>query len=58
MSTSPTNETPMDGSTAADGVVPLLRTLGDVDAAVCVDGVCAVPVTAAERTDETRGADE
>jgi hypothetical protein len=54
MTTSPTDETPMDESTAAVGVVPLLRTLGDVDAAVCVDGVCAVPVA----TDETRGADE
>ena len=54
MSTSPTDATPTDESTAADGVVPLLRTLGDVDAAVCVDGVCAVPVTTAETTDETR----
>jgi len=53
MTTSPTNET-----MSAAHVVPLLRTLGDVDAAVCVDGVCAVPVTTAETTGETRGADE
>jgi hypothetical protein len=49
MTTSPTDET-----IPADRVVPLLTPLGDVDAAVCVDGVCAVPVT----TDETLGADE
>jgi hypothetical protein len=28
---------------AADGAVPLLRPLGDADAAVCTHGFCAVP---------------
>jgi hypothetical protein len=28
---------------AASGITPLLRTLGDADAAVCTDGFCAVP---------------
>ena len=29
--------------TLPGGAVPLLRTLGDANAAVCVDGVCEVP---------------
>ena len=28
---------------AATGYAPLLRPLGDADAAVCTDGFCAVP---------------
>jgi len=31
----------------ASKATPLLRTLGDPDAAVCVDGFCEVPGTAA-----------
>ena len=34
---------------------PLLQTLGDPAAAVCVDGFCAVPETDADTTN-TRGA--
>jgi|HubBroStandDraft_3_1064219.scaffolds.fasta_scaffold261112_2 hypothetical protein len=41
--------------TAAPAPTPLLRTLGDADAAVCADGFCAVP--AAEAATQT-GADK
>jgi hypothetical protein len=34
-------------SAAATGVTPLLRSLGDADAALCIDGFCAVPPAAA-----------
>ena len=37
-STGPGGAVPLPG-----GAVPLLRTLGDANAAVCVDGVCEVP---------------
>jgi hypothetical protein len=41
---------------------PLLQTLGDPAAAVCVDGFCAVPQDANTETDasttNTRGADK
>jgi hypothetical protein len=40
---------------AAPAPTPLLRTLGDADAAVCADGFCAVP--AAEAATQT-GADK
>ena len=30
-------------TSAATGAAPLLRPLGDADAAVCADGFCAVP---------------
>ena len=40
---------------AAPAPTPLLRTLGDADAAVCTDGFCAVP--AAEAATQT-GADK
>jgi hypothetical protein len=44
---------------AADSATPLLQTLGDPDAAVCVDGFCEVPGTAAEpvQTTNPSGAD-
>jgi hypothetical protein len=37
-STGPGEAVPLPG-----GAVPLLRTLGDANAAVCVDGFCEVP---------------
>jgi hypothetical protein len=42
-----------DQSTTAAGAglaeaVPLLRTLGDANAAVCIDGFCEVPVQEAD----------
>ena len=40
---------------AASKLAPLLQTLGDPAAAVCVDGFCAVPETDADTTN-TRGA--
>jgi len=45
---------------AASKLAPLLQTLGDPAAAVCVDGFCAVPETGANTantdTTNTRGA--
>jgi hypothetical protein len=45
---------------AASKPAPLLQTLGDPAAAVCVDGFCAVPETGADTantdTTSTRGA--
>ncbi len=42
---------------AATKPAPLLQTLGDPAAAVCVDGFCAVPETDGDTAD-TRGADK
>ena len=43
----------------ANWATPLLQTLGDPDAAVCVDGFCEVPGTAAAtiQPTNTSGAD-
>jgi hypothetical protein len=45
---------------SADAAAPLLRTLGDADAAVCADGYCEVPPgpRAAQGPTATTGADE
>ena len=58
MNTSRTDASRTDHATPARHVPPLLRTLGDADAAVCVDGLCEVPANTAETTNVTQGADE
>ena len=49
-----------DQAIPANAATPLLRTLGDADAAVCTDGFCVVPPAprTAPGPTATTGADE
>jgi hypothetical protein len=58
MSMDEADRTAAAASAAATGVTPLLRSLGDADAAVCIDGFCAVPPAAAAASPAATGAGE